>query len=82
MFADEEQAAQRSKAALAKVSRRRFADGRLVHSVATLLADLATVVRNTCRTPTAGDQAPTFPIVTTPNPPQRRALELIERIPL
>jgi transposase len=92
MFADEDQAAkqtrdpvaaaQRSKAALAKVSRRRLADGRPVHSFATLLADLATVVRNTCRTPTAGDQAPTFQIVTTPNPPQRRALELIERIHL
>jgi transposase len=74
--------AQRSKAALAKVRRRRLADGTPVHSLATLLADLATVVRNTCRTPNAGEQAPTFQILTTPTPQQRRALKLIENIHL
>jgi transposase len=90
MFADEDQAAkqrrdpvapaQRSQAALAKVSRRRLADGTPGHSLATLLADLATVVRNTCRTPNAGEKAPTFQILTTPTPQQRRALKLIENI--
>ena len=92
LFADEDQTAkqtrdpvapaQRSKAALTKVSRRRLADGTPVHSLATLLADLATVVRNTCRTPNAGEQAPTFQILTTPTPQQRRALKLIETIHL
>jgi transposase len=92
LFADEDQTAkqrrdpvapaQRSQAALAKVSRRRLADGTPVHSLATLLADLATVVRNTCRTPNAGEKAPTFQILTTPNPHQRRALALIENIHL
>jgi len=37
-------------------------------------------VRNTCRTPSAGPAAPTFDLNTTPNPHQRRALELIEQI--
>ena len=92
LFADEDQTAkqtrdpvapaQRSQAALAKVSRRRLADGTPVHSLATLLADLATVVRNTCRTPNAGEKAPTFQILTTPTPHQRRALALIETIHL
>jgi hypothetical protein len=51
-----------------------------VHSFATLLAELATVVRNTCRTPSANDAAPTFDILTTPNAKQNRALELIRQI--
>jgi hypothetical protein len=37
-------------------------------------------VRNTCRTPAAGPQAPTFDVVTTPNPTQRHALDLIKQI--
>jgi hypothetical protein len=39
-------------------------------------------VRNTCRTPTAGADAPTFDILTTPNAKQQRALELIQQIQL
>jgi hypothetical protein len=42
------------------------------------MAELASVVRNTCRTP--GTDAPSFDIVTTPNPTQRHALELIKQI--
>ncbi|MGH8759295.1 MAG: hypothetical protein ACREVW_07260 [Burkholderiales bacterium] len=34
--------------------------------------------RNTCRTPGAGADAPTFEGTTTPNAKQKRALELIE----
>jgi hypothetical protein len=51
-----------------------------VHSFCTLLAELATIVRNTCRTPHAGADAPTFDVVTSPNPKQKRALELIQQI--
>ncbi len=92
MFADPDQQAKttrdpvapatRSKAALAKVARRALDDGTPVHSFATLLGELATIVRNTCRTPNAGPDAPTFEIVTTPNATQTRALELIQHIRL
>jgi hypothetical protein len=51
-----------------------------VHSFPTLLADLATIVRNTCRTPGAGPEAPTFDVLTTPNPKQARARALIDAI--
>src|ERR1700739_1215747 len=52
------------------------------HSFATLLSELAAIVRNTCRTPGAGADAPTFDLVTTPNAQQQRALELIGQIRL
>ncbi len=92
MFADPDQQAKatrdpvaparRSKAALAKAARHTLDDGTPVHSFATLLGELATIVRNTCRTPHAGPDAPTFEIVTTPNAKQTRALELIQHIRL
>ena len=44
--------------------------------------ELATIVRNTCRAPHTGDNAPTFKVTTTPNPKQRRALELLDAIRL
>jgi hypothetical protein len=72
--------AKRSNAALAKVARHALDDGTPAHSFSTLLAELATIVRNTCRTPNAGHDAPTFELVTTPNAKQKRALELIEQI--
>lgn len=61
--------AKRSKAALAKAARHTLEDGTPAHSFSTLLADLATLVRNTCRTPDAGPDAPTFEILTTPGWP-------------
>lgn len=92
MFADEAQAAkqtrdpvapaQRSAAAFRKAKRQRLEDGTPVHSFATLLAELATIVRNTCRTPMAGDNAPTFRLTTTASPSQQRALQLIHSISL
>ncbi|MEO6897937.1 MAG: IS1634 family transposase, partial [Caldimonas sp.] len=92
MFADCDQQAKklrdpvaqavRSKAALTKVARHTLADGIPVHSFATLMGELATIVRNTCRTPHAGAHAPTFEVLTTPNPNQQRALELIQQIRL
>ncbi len=90
MFADTDQQAKatrdpvaparRSKAALAKAARHTLDDGTPVHSFATLLGELATVVRNTCRTPHAGPDAPTFEVLTTPNATQQRAFELLQQI--
>jgi transposase len=92
MFADTEQQAKamrdpvaparRSKAALAKVARHTLDDGTPVHSFATLMAELATIVRNTCRTPKAGPDAPTFEVHTSPNAKQQRAFELLQQIRL
>ena len=90
MFADTEQQAKasrdpvapakRSASALAKAASHVLIDGTLVHSFATLMAELATIVRNTCRTPIAGNDAPTFEITTTANPKQQHALALIQMI--
>ena len=74
--------AKRSKAALAKVARHTLDDATPAHSFSTLLAELATIVRNTCRTPHAGPDTPTFEVLTTPNAKQQRAFELIEHIRL
>jgi len=74
--------AQRSKAALAKVTRHTLDDGTPVHSFASLLEELATIVRNTCRTPHVGSDTPMFEILTTPTAKQQRALELIRQITL
>jgi len=63
-----------------KVLSRTLEDGSPVHSYATLMAELATIVRNTCRTPGGAVDAPTFEIITTPNQTQQRALELIAQI--
>jgi len=92
MFADTEQAAKatrdpvaparRSKAALAKAAHHTLDDGTPAHSFATLMAELATIVRNTCRTPQAGPDAPTFEVLTTPNAKQQRAFELLQQIRL
>jgi hypothetical protein len=38
------------------------------------------VIRNTCRTQGSDEDSPTFSVVTTPNPAQRRALSLLEAI--
>jgi transposase len=90
MFADTDQQAKatrdpvapatRSKAALAKAARHTLDDGTPVHSFSTLMAELATIVRNTCRAPNAGPDAPTFEVLTTPNAKQQRALELLQQI--
>ena len=57
-------------------------DGTPVHGFQTLLQDLASIVRNTCRAPRATQDEPTFEAVTTASPQQRRALELIAQIHL
>jgi transposase len=90
MFADTEQAAKatrdpvapakRSAKALNKVASRELDDGSPVHSFATLLDDLSSIVRNTCRAPNAADDEPTFEVLTTANDQQRHALDLIAQI--
>jgi transposase len=90
MFADTEQQAKttrdpvapakRSRSALIKAARHTLDDGTPVHSFATLLGELTTIVRNTCRTPAAGADTPTFNIVTTPNAKQKHALALLQQI--
>ena len=66
--------AQRSPSALAKDATKVTADGAPVHSLATLLDDLATITAN--RIQPAGS-LPGFTVITTPTPVQRRALELL-----
>ncbi len=74
--------ARRSKAALAKAARHRLDDGTPVHSFSTLMGELSTIVRNTCRTLNAGPDAPTFEVLTSPNAKQQRAFELLQQIRL
>jgi len=90
LFADEDQAAKvkrdpvapakRSTGALEKLHTHITEEGAPAHSLRTLIADLATLVRNTCRTP--GDLAhpATFDLLTTPTDLQRRAFVLIDQI--
>jgi transposase len=72
--------AKRSIAAQEKAATQTLADGSPVHSFRTLLEDLSTIVRNRCRTPSAPADAPTFAVITQPNPKQQQAMDLLERI--
>ena len=79
MFADAEQQAKashdpvapamRSTSAQTKAATHALVDGTPAHSSATLMAELATIVRHTCRAPNAGPNAQTFE----PHPPGRCA---------
>ena len=90
MFADTDQAgkatrdpvapATRSASASAKAASKLLDDAEPAHSFATLMAVLATLVRNTCRTPSAGADAPTFELLTTASAHQQRTLALIQAI--
>ena len=91
-FADTEQAAkatrdpvapaQRSDSAQAKASKHQLPDGSSVHSWRTLMLELSTLARNTCRTPGAGPDAPSFQVTTQANPTQQKAFDLIQTIRL
>lgn len=72
--------AKRSTAALRKVHTKVLDDGTPVHSFQTLLKALSGIARNVCRLRGAGPEAPTFEIVTTPNPTQQRAYDLLKTI--
>lgn len=65
--------AQPSPAARRKAKTKRTDDGLPVHSFRSLLADLATLTRNTVRF----GRAATFPVLATPTDIQRRALDLL-----
>lgn len=90
LFADEDLAAkarrdpvapaQRSQHALQKITERTRDDGSPVHSFQTLLAELSTIVRNTCITRNAVAGTSTFEMVTSANATQHRALELLQEI--
>lgn len=92
MFADTEQqlkstrdpvaAATRSDLAQTKAASHTLSDDTPAHSFSTLMAELATIVRNTCRTPQAGLDAPTFDVLTRPNAKQQRAFELLQKMPV
>ncbi len=71
---------QEAHKALRKVSTRTLDDETLAHSFATFLAELSTIVRNTCRSPNNDDATSTFNILTTQNAKQRYAFELLQSI--
>ena len=74
--------ATRSAAAQLKAAMHALIDGTPAHSFATLMAELATIVRNTCRAPHAGTDAPTFEVITTAEPKHKRAFALAQAIKL
>ena len=90
LFADEDQEAKnrrdpvaparRSKKALEKVRTRTLEDETSAHSFRTLLTELSTIVRNTCRTKETTADEPTFDLVTNMTPKQREALGLLDTI--
>ena len=90
MFADTEQQAKasrdpvapatRSAAAQTKAATHALVDGTPAHSFATLMAELATLVRNTCRAPNVGAHAPTFELTTAAEPMHQRAFALVQTI--
>jgi hypothetical protein len=92
LFCDEDQEAKksrdpvapakRSEKALRKVHSKRLDDGTVAHSFQTLLLDLSGIVRNVCQIPSAGEDAPTFDVVTQQSPQQQRAYDLLETIAL
>ena len=90
LFCDEDQEAKKtrdpvapakhSEAALRKIRSKKLDDGTEAHSFQTLLKALSTIVRNICRAPGDNPDAPTFQVVTTPDPKQQRAYDLLETI--
>ena len=90
LFADEDQEAkearnpvapaQRSAEAEQKARSKTLDDGNQVHSFRTLLKLLSSIVKNTCRIPAAGPDAPTFEVITIATPFQNRAYDLLKTI--
>ena len=72
--------AQRSQAALDKVTSRELPDGTPAMSFTRLLAHMATIVRNTMRSVDARIGEATFTLITRPNPKQQDALDLLATI--
>ena len=90
LFADEEQQAKqtrdpvapakRSDAAAEKVWSKQLPDGSPAHSFQTLLRNLASIVRSTCRSRDADAGASTFMIDTQLTPNQKKAFQLLKEI--
>ncbi|HID29561.1 MAG TPA: hypothetical protein EYP19_06095 [Desulfobacterales bacterium] len=90
LFADEEQQAKqtrdpvapakRSVAAEEKAKSKQLPDGSPAHSFQTLLRNLASIVRNTCRSKDADAGTPTFIIDTQLTPNQKKAFQLLREI--
>lgn len=90
LFSDEDQeakatrdpvaAAERSIPAMEKAHYRCLADGTATHSFQTLITEMSSIVRNTCRVPGQETDSPCFKVVTTPNPKQQEALGLLDSI--
>ncbi len=90
LFADEEQQAKqtrdpvapakRSAAAAEKAQSKLLPDGSPAHSFQTLLRNLASIVRSTCRSRDADAGTPTFIIDTQQTPNQKKAIQLLREI--
>ncbi|MCG5526337.1 IS1634 family transposase [Ectothiorhodospira haloalkaliphila] len=80
--ADPVASATRSDTALEKIATKTLDDGTPTHSFRTLLNELATIVRNTCRRRHHEAEEPTFELDTKPNAKQRAALDRISAIRL
>ena len=90
MFADEDQIAKatrdpvapakRSPSAERKAASHILDDATPAHSFSTLMAELSSIVRNTCRTPSDHENPPTFQLTTSATAKQQRALELVSQI--
>jgi transposase len=90
MFADTQQQAkatrdpvapaERSSSAQDKAATHLLVDGTPAHSFSTMMAELATLVRNTCHTPNATPDTPTFEVTTTAGTKQQRAMALVRAI--
>ena len=73
--------AQPSEQVRRKKALRVDAEGLPLHSFGSLLSELSTLCRNTCRL-TSQPSAPTFDQLTKPTPLQRRVSELLESVPM
>jgi transposase len=90
LFSDEDQdakekrdpvvPAKRSAAALRKVRTRTLDDGTPAHSFGTLLTELGTITRSTCRPAHADSDEDSFELLTTPTAKQERAFDLLKTI--
>jgi len=55
-------------------------EGERVHSFASLIAELSTITKSTCRRREADSAEPSFDLITTPSLLQARALDLLRSI--
>ena len=72
--------APRSPGALKKARTKKCEDGSPVYDFRSLLDELALVVRSTCRPRGANPDTPTFQLVTSLNPIQQRAFDLVAKL--